>query len=61
MGGDNRIYAISEQGKRLADVRLDGATNWDWEDIAVNVEDGISYIYLADIGDNNHVRLPHTC
>lgn len=40
----------------MADVELQGTTCRDWEDIAINVEDGISYIYLADIGDNAYVR-----
>jgi len=54
--GDTRIYAISHEGKRLADVRLEGVSNIDWEDIAVNVEGGVSYIYVADIGDNPGAR-----
>ena len=68
-GGGTWINAISEHGeslakpnlwawpgRRLADVELQGTTCLDWEDIAVNMEDGISYIYLADIGDNFFVR-----
>ena len=46
----------SRPGRRLVDVELQGTTCRDWEDIAINVEDGISYIYLADIGDNAYVR-----
>jgi len=55
-GGSTFINAVSEHGRRLADVELQGTTCRDWEDIAINVEDGISYIYLADIGDNAYVR-----
>merc|ERR1711971_259772 len=55
-GGSTWIDAISERGARLADVELQGTTCLDWEDIAVNKEDGISYIYLADIGDNFYLR-----
>ena len=40
----------------MANVELQGTTCLDWEDIAVNKEVGISYIYLADIGDNFFVR-----
>ena len=40
----------------MADVDLQGTTCRDWEDIAINKENGISYIYLADIGDNAYVR-----
>lgn len=53
-GADNRVFAISEQGDRLADVTLEGAENNDWEDIAVNVEDGVSYVFVGDTGNNNH-------
>ena len=40
----------------LAHVELQGTICLDWEDIAINKEDGISYIYLADIGDNFYLR-----
>lgn len=53
-GGENRVYGITEDGKRVVDVILDGIDNDDWEDIAVNVEDGQSFIYVSDTGDNDH-------
>ena len=40
-------------GKRIAGVKLHGTENIDWEDIAINIEKGKSYIYLGDIGGNN--------
>ena len=40
----------------LAHVELQGTICLDWEDIAINKEEGISYIYLADIGDNFYLR-----
>merc|ERR1711962_194015 len=52
------INAISQDGRRLADVDLRGTTVRDWEDIAVNIENGISYIYLGDIGDNKNLGPP---
>lgn len=55
-GGDNKVFAISEQGDRLADVTLEGVENIDWEDIAVNVEDGVSMVYVSDTGNNDHDR-----
>jgi len=55
-GGVNRIYAVSEHGRKLAEVWLEGTTVRDWEDVAVNVEDGVSYLYLADTGDNGYSR-----
>jgi len=57
-GGDtrNKIHAISEQGERLQSVTLMEKENIDWEDIAVAVEGGISYIYVADTGNNHEPR-----
>merc|ERR1712107_802532 len=48
------LFGITEDGKRVVDVILDGVDNDDWEDIAVNVEDGQSFIYVSDTGDNDH-------
>jgi len=53
-GGGAKVFAISEQGDRLANVTLEGVKNFDWEDIAINVEDGVSMVYVADTGNNGH-------
>jgi len=53
-GGQNRVYGLTEDGNRVVDVILEGVENHDWEDIAVNVEDGQSFIYVSDTGDNDH-------
>ena len=43
---------LGHGGRRLADVKLVGTKRVrDWEAIAINKENGTSYIYLADIGD----------
>jgi len=43
---------LGHGGRRLADVKLFGTLRVrDWEAIAINKENGTSYIYLADIGD----------
>ena len=42
---------------RLQSVTLGVKDNIDWEDIAVAVEGGISYIYLADTGNSALDRL----
>ena len=55
-GGPAKVYAISEQGDSLAEVELEGIENIDWEDIAINVEHGVSMIYVADMGNNQHNR-----
>ena len=52
-GSDDRIYAISEQGDRLVDLSLEDTKNEDWEDIAVALDGGVSYIYLSDTGNND--------
>ncbi|MDX2281563.1 MAG: hypothetical protein NW218_18390 [Saprospiraceae bacterium] len=55
------IYLIDSLGNRLATCQLPGVLPQDCEDIAVGAgpEKGISYIYLADIGDNNAVFDTH--
>jgi len=52
-GKRNWISAtLGHGGRRLADVKLYGTLKVrDWEAIAINKENGTSYIYLADIGD----------
>ena len=53
-GNSNEIFLVSRDGKIAAQFTIEGATNRDWEDIAVGPGPvaGQSYIYLADIGDN---------
>ena len=51
----NKVMTFA-RGRRMADVELQGTTCRDWEDIAVNVEAGRSFIYLADTGDNFYQR-----
>jgi hypothetical protein len=53
-GGGNFIFAMNELGHHLGIYTLSGATNRDWEDMAIgkNPNSGQAEIYLADIGDN---------
>lgn len=54
-GDSNRIYAFNQQGTHLGIYAIAGATNRDWEDIAVGpgpINEN-QYIYIGDIGDNN--------
>jgi len=55
------IYLIDSLGNRLATCQLPGVLPQDCEDIAMGSgpEAGVSYIYLADIGDNNAVFDTH--
>ncbi|MDA3844471.1 MAG: hypothetical protein PF588_08905 [Candidatus Kapabacteria bacterium] len=54
-GSDRRIYAINTSCRILAEYKLKIDDSKDWEDIAVGPgpEEGRSYIYVGDIGDNN--------
>jgi len=49
------LYAIDLSGNALGSVRIEGAENRDWEDIASYEIDGRAYLIAADIGDNNSV------
>ncbi len=56
-GNDPCLFAIDKTGKTRAKVRLPDAVNFDWEDIAsARNADGTPSLYIADIGDNLHVR-----
>ena len=57
-GDTNRIFAINGQGVFLGSFTLAGATNVDYEDIAIGKGPvpGTSYIYVGDIGDNAETR-----
>ena len=48
------VYAIGEDGTDLGSFTLQGATNVDWEDVAVGPgPNGPNYLYVADIGNNS--------
>jgi hypothetical protein len=56
-GDSARFSAVASDGTLLAQYFLDGATNHDWEDLAIGPKPGGgSYLYFGDIGDNNRVR-----
>ena len=57
-GAGAEIHALAADGERLATFALAGATATDWEDIAVGPgpDPGVSYVYVADIGDNQSRR-----
>ena len=44
------LYAISREGKSIAEFAITGARMDDWEDIAADNE---GHLYLADIGNND--------
>ncbi len=51
----NEIYLTNKAGNDLGRVIVDGCSPRDWEDIAVGPGPDAtkSYVYMADIGDNN--------
>lgn len=52
------IYALNTRGESLGIFRVNGAQARDWEDIAAGPgpQPNKSYLYIADIGDNNEAR-----
>lgn len=57
-GDSARVFAIDRAGARLGTYTLHGAEAIDWEDMAIGPgpDDGVDYLYLADIGDNAAAR-----
>ena len=54
-GSDNRLFLLNYEGTSIRGYVLPGSINRDWEDIAVGggPQDGVSYLYLGDIGNND--------
>ncbi len=50
------IQAVRSTGALLATVKIQGASNVDWEDIAAYDEGGHHYLVLSDTGDNGGIR-----
>ncbi len=55
-GDGPTVYALDAAGELLGEVRVEGANNRDWEDIAVGPCPAGSCLYLADTGDNDGKR-----
>ena len=57
-GGQPAVSSIRPDGTLVSTVTIEGATNTDWEDIAVGPgpQRGVSYLFLGDIGDNLSAR-----
>jgi len=53
-GNPNALYAIGDDGRDLGTFTLTGATNVDWEDVAIGPGPvaGLDYLYVADTGNN---------
>jgi hypothetical protein len=55
-GGKARLYAFGLDGRDRGCVRVEGAMNRDWEDLASFRLDGGAYLLIADVGDNGAKR-----
>jgi hypothetical protein len=57
-GDGPHLFAMNEQGRHLGRYTVADARARDWEDIAIGPgpDTGKQYIYIGDIGDNNHRR-----
>lgn len=51
-GGTPTLYAFNRRGQVLSKVEVVGASNIDWEDLALFEQDGRSWLAVGDIGDN---------
>lgn len=54
-GGEAAVFAIDTRGRLVAEIRLDGINNRDWEEIATwnDPKTQTPYIFIGEIGDNN--------
>lgn len=54
--GAAALYAFDIGGNFLKTITVEGATNTDWEDLAVAACSEGECVYIADIGDNDETR-----
>jgi hypothetical protein len=61
-GNPARLFLLKHDGFITDSLSLEGATNRDWEDIAIGKGpvESQSYLYVGDIGDNNAVYSSYT-
>ncbi|HEX2095235.1 MAG TPA: hypothetical protein VHG28_22755 [Longimicrobiaceae bacterium] len=55
-GSDPSLFAVDSTGRLLGRVRVTGAENKDWEDIAAGPCPGGTCLYVGDTGDNDDDR-----
>lgn len=51
-GNPPLLHAVDFQGRLIGSTRVAGVANRDWEDLAAFRLDGVSYLLIADVGDN---------
>ncbi len=54
--GEPLVYAVGTDGRRLGALRVQGATNVDWEALAAFPHAGRFWLAVADVGDNGANR-----
>ena len=52
----SKVYGLSTKGILLKTYKVDGATNWDWEDLAGFRYKKENFLVIADVGDNWSTR-----
>ena len=54
-GNPPELFLLKHEGFVTDSFMLDGATNRDWEEVALGKgpDDGVNYLYVGDIGDND--------
>lgn len=56
-GGATELYGLSSEGRHIATLSITGApANADWEDLVSFTRNGVAYLLIGDIGDNNAFR-----
>ena len=55
-GEEPLLHAVTPDGEALGAVRVAGAENRDWEDLAAFSYEGSSWLLVGDIGDNGGIR-----
>ncbi len=55
-GGEPVLFALNADGSLRGKVRVEGVTNYDWEEMASFELDGKAWLLAADIGDNYAAR-----
>jgi hypothetical protein len=51
--GEPVLYAIDTTGKKRGALRITGAKNDDWEDVASFTREGRAWLLIGDVGDND--------
>jgi len=55
-GEEPLLHAVTPDGDALGTVRVTGAENRDWEDLAAFSYEGSAWLLIADVGDNGGIR-----